>query len=84
MVASGKVRLKRFSIGMSAGCGSALIAALTLGPLVAMAIGLIAFLASVFVADDGAGTFFTLALLAVMAVVLVLAVFVGVVVINAP
>ena len=82
MVASGKIRLQRFGIGMFAGCGGAWIAALTVGPLLALAIGIVAFLASVFVADDGAGTFFTLALLIVLALALVLGVFIGAVAIN--
>ncbi|VVS98289.1 hypothetical protein [Erythrobacter sp. EC-HK427] len=82
MVASGKVRLRRFGIGISLGCGGAWLAALFVGPGVALAIAVLAFLGSVMVADDGAGTFFPLALLAVIAIVLILMMFMATVLIN--
>ena len=77
MVASGAVRLRRFGLGMSLGCGGTILAALLIGPGEALAVAILAFLASTFAADDGVGTFFPLALLLVIGMTLVLAMLVA-------
>ena len=82
MVADGRTRLKRFGIGMAAGCGGAWLAAVLIGPAPALAVAVLAFLASTFAADDGVGTFFPLALLFTLAVTLVLLMFIASVAVN--
>ena len=71
MVASGAVRLRRLGLGLTLGCGTTLLVAGLLGPGVALLVAVVFILASVFVADDGAGTFFPLAVLFVMAIAIV-------------
>ena len=75
----GKTKLQRFAFGIAAGTVAALASGWLIHPGAGFAVAVLAFLASVFVADDGAGTFFPLALLFMIAVALVLLVFVGVV-----
>ena len=82
MVADGRTRLRHFGIGMTAGCSGAWLVALLVGPGPALAVAVLAFLASTFVADDGAGTFFPLALLLVLGLTLVLLMFIATVAIN--
>ena len=82
MVASGPVRLRRFGLGIFAGCGATIAASVLFGPGIAMAIAVLSFLASVLVADDGAGTFFPLALLFTIAVAVVLMMFIAAVAVN--
>ena len=82
MVASGPVRLRRFGLGLTAGCGATLLSSLLFGPAIALAVAVLSFLASVMVADDGAGTFFPLALLFTIAVVVVLMMFVAAIAVS--
>lgn len=58
------------------------LAALLLGPAAALALAVLTFLTTAFVADDGVGTFFPLALMLVIAMTLILMMFVATVLVN--